>query len=108
MDHFHQTRQNAIEWYDIHFELKTIRHERTLFRENCVCGIQANRARMKENLYRSLMPVTALSPLIGYEKAAQVAQLASREELTLREACIRLGFLTGERFDEVFRPEEMA
>ena len=80
----------------------------TAFRENCVCGIRANRARMKENLYRSLMPVTALSPLIGYEKAAQVAQLASREDLTLREACIRLGFLTGERFDEVFHPEEMA
>ena len=80
----------------------------TAFRENCACGIRANRARMKENLYRSLMPVTALSPLIGYEKAAQVAQFASREDLTLREACIRLGFLTGERFDEVFRPEEMA
>ena len=80
----------------------------TAFRENCACGIRANRARMKENLYRSLMPVTALSPLIGYEKAAQVAQFASREDLTLREACIRLDFLTGERFDEVFRPEEMA
>ncbi|MBO4419521.1 MAG: class II fumarate hydratase, partial [Oscillospiraceae bacterium] len=53
------------------------------------------------------MLVTALNPHIGYENAARVAQLAHREKLTLREACLRLGFLTAEQFDAVFRPEEM-
>ena len=77
------------------------------FRENCVRGITANRDQMEENLRRSLMLVTALNPHIGYENAARVAQLAHREKLTLREACLRLGFLTAEQFDAVFRPEEM-
>ena len=77
------------------------------FRENCICGITANRARMQENLHNSLMLVTALSPTIGYENAAHVAQLAYRENLTLREACVRLGYLTAEQFDDVFHPENM-
>lgn len=77
------------------------------FRANCVCGIQVNRIRMEENLRRSLMSVTALNPYIGYENAARVAQLAFREEITLREACIRLGYMEAERFDAVFCPEKM-
>ena len=62
---------------------------------------------MVENLRRSLMLVTALSPTIGYEAAAETAKLAHREDLTLREACLRLGCLTGEQFDALFHPEEM-
>lgn len=77
------------------------------FRANCVCGITANRDKMRYNLEHSLMLVTALNPHIGYEKAARVAKLAYAEQLTLRQACIRLGYLTGERFDEVFHPEQM-
>ena len=77
------------------------------FRLNCVRGITANREKMAENLRRSLMLVTALNPHIGYENAARVAQLAHRENLTLREACLQLGFLTGEQFDAVFHPEKM-
>ena len=77
------------------------------FDKHCVSGLAADRERCRENLHRSLMLVTALNPHIGYEKAAQTAQLAHREGLSLREACLKLGFLTGEEFDRVFRPEDM-
>ena len=53
------------------------------------------------------MLVTALNPYIGYENAAKTAKLAFAENITLREACVKLGFLTGERFDEIFHPERM-
>ena len=62
---------------------------------------------MRDNLEHSLMLVTALNPYIGYENAAKTAKLAFAENITLREACVKLGFLTGERFDEVFHPEQM-
>ena len=74
---------------------------------HCVSGITANRVKMKENLDRSLMTVTALNPHIGYENAAKTVKLAHKENITLREACTRLGFLTPERFDELFHPENM-
>ncbi len=77
------------------------------FDVNCVRGIAPNREKMRANLQSSLMLVTALNPYIGYENAAKTAQLAHREGITLREACVRLGFLTPERFDEIFRPENM-
>ena len=77
------------------------------FNHNCAVGIQANREKMHHNLHNSLMLVTALNPHIGYEKAAQVAKKAFAEDLSLKEACVALGFLTAERFDEVFQPEEM-
>ena len=77
------------------------------FTKNCAAGITADREKMRANLHSSLMLVTALNPYIGYDNAAKTAALAARENLTLKEACIRLGFLTAERFDEVFRPEEM-
>ncbi len=77
------------------------------FRCHCVSGIVANRERMHRNLHDSLMLVTALNPYIGYENAAKTAKLAYAENISLREACIRLGFLSAERFDEVFHPEEM-
>ncbi len=77
------------------------------FNVHCVSGIRANRERMDENLHKSLMLVTALNPYIGYENAAKVAKLAHAEGLTLREACVRLGYMTGERFDEIVRPEQM-
>ena len=78
------------------------------FRLRCAEGIVANREKMQENLDRSLMLVTALNPHIGYEKAAMVAKKAYAEGISLREACLSLGFLTGEEFDRVFRPEDMA
>lgn len=77
------------------------------FNRNCAAGIEADREKMRENLHNSLMLVTALNPYIGYENAAKTAKLAYREGISLREACVKLGFLTAERFDEVFHPEEM-
>ncbi len=77
------------------------------FTKNCAAGIAADREKMRENLHNSLMLVTALNPYIGYENAARTAKLAYAEGISLKEACVRLGFLTPERFDEVFRPEDM-
>jgi len=77
------------------------------FNDRCVSGIRPNREKMADNLQRSLMLVTALSPRIGYENAAKTAQTAFREGLSLKEACIRLGYLTEAEFDEVFHPESM-
>ncbi len=77
------------------------------FRKHCVEGLQANRQRLGEYVTRSLMLVTALSPYIGYDKAAQVAKKAHHEGTTLREACLALGYLSGEEFDRMVRPEKM-
>ena len=77
------------------------------FHDHCICGIQANREKMHQNLHNSLMLVTALNPHIGYENAARVAKKAYKENTSLKEACVALGYLTEERFDEVFHPEEM-
>ena len=77
------------------------------FNKNCVCGIKANREKMRSNLHNSLMLVTALNPHIGYENAAKTAKKAFEENISLKEACVALGFLTEEKFDEVIRPEEM-
>ena len=79
----------------------------TSFEKNCVTGIKANKEKMHHNLYNSLMLVTALNPYIGYENAAKTAKKAYKENISLKEACVELGFLTAEKFDEVFHPEEM-
>ena len=77
------------------------------FNDRCMAGITADREKMQENLRRSLMLVTALNPHIGYENAAKVAQKAFQDGCSLREACLALGFLSAERFDEIFHPEQM-
>ena len=79
----------------------------TAFNERCAAGIQANREKMGANLRNSLMLVTALNPYIGYENAAKTAKKAFAENITLKEACVALGFLTAEEFDSVFHPEQM-
>ena len=79
----------------------------TSFNNNCAVGIRANREKMHHNLHNSLMLVTALNPYIGYENAAKTAKKAFRENISLKEACVQLGFLTAEKFDEVFHPEQM-
>ena len=78
------------------------------FEKNCVTGIRANKEKMAHNLHNSLMLVTALNPYIGYENAAKTAKKAYKENISLKEACVALGFLTAEKFDEVFHPEQMA
>jgi fumarate hydratase class II len=77
------------------------------FNANCAVGIRADREKMHQNLHNSLMLVTALNPYIGYENAAKTAKLAFSENISLKDACVKLGFLTPERFDEVFQPEQM-
>ena len=79
----------------------------TAFNERCAVGILANREKMRANLQNSLMLVTALNPYIGYENAAKTAKKAFAENITLKEACVALGFLTAEEFDRVFHPEAM-
>ncbi len=77
------------------------------FDAHCAAGITANREKMRHNLHNSLMLVTALNPYIGYDNAAKTAKLAFRENISLKEACVQLGFLTPEKFDAVFHPEQM-
>ena len=77
------------------------------FTDNCVAGIKANEARIKELTERSLMLVTALSPHIGYDKAAQIAKAAHANGTTLREEAVRLGFVSGRDFDRMVRPDKM-
>ena len=77
------------------------------FDARCAVGITPDREKMHENLHRSLMLVTALNPYIGYEKAAKVSHKAFEEHISLKEACVALGFLSAEEFDNVFHPEQM-
>ena len=77
------------------------------FEKRCARGIKPNREKIQEYLNQSLMLVTALNPHIGYENAAKVAKTAFRENLTLKEAAVKLGLLSGEKFDEIVRPEKM-
>ncbi|MBQ9859834.1 MAG: class II fumarate hydratase [Clostridia bacterium] len=77
------------------------------FNKNCAVGIRANREQMHHNLHNSLMLVTALNPYIGYENAAETAKKAFEDNISLKEACVELGFLTAEKFDAIFHPEEM-
>ena len=77
------------------------------FNDRCAVGIEPNEKRIREHLDNSLMLVTALNPHIGYEKAAQISLKAYREDLSLREAALALGFVTAEQFDEWVRPEDM-
>ena len=77
------------------------------FRVHCVDGIKANEERIRSNLYNSLMLVTTLNPHIGYDKAAEVAKKAYKDNLSLREAIIDLGYMSGEEFDQLVQPEKM-
>lgn len=77
------------------------------FNTHCAEGIKPNKDKMKENLDKSLMLVTALNPHIGYEKSAKIANLAHDEGLSLKEAAVKLGYLTEKEFDNLVKPEEM-
>ena len=77
------------------------------FQTNCAVGIEANPARIQENLERSLMLVTALNPHIGYDNAAKIAKKAHHENKTLKQVAVELGLLTAEQFDLWVKPEKM-
>src|SRR5262249_27546285 len=87
--------------------IKLLRDACRRFTEFCVSGIEVDRQRIEAHLRNSLMLVTALAPRIGYDKAAKIARTAYHDGTTLREACLKLGFLTGDEFDAAMRPEEM-
>jgi len=93
--------------YNILQSIKLIADACESFADNCVVGITANEQNIKKHLENSLMLVTALNPVIGYDNAAKVAKKAHKENKTLKEAAIELGLLTPEKFDEVVRPEKM-
>ncbi|HKV06361.1 MAG TPA: class II fumarate hydratase [Candidatus Acidoferrales bacterium] len=77
------------------------------FTDHCVAGLEIDRERIEQYVKNSLMLVTALSPKIGYDKAAEIAKKAHHENLSLREAALNLGYLTEQEFDELIRPEKM-
>jgi fumarate hydratase class II len=75
--------------------------------DHCVVGIEINQKQIDFYVKNSLMLVTALAPRIGYDKAAAIAKKAHHENLSLRDACVKLGYLSGEEFDALVRPEDM-
>jgi fumarate hydratase class II len=77
------------------------------FTKNCVEGIRADEKRIRESMERSLMLVTALTPRIGYDKAAKVAKSAHARGTTLKEEAVRLGFVSADEFDRLIKPEKM-
>jgi fumarate hydratase class II len=77
------------------------------FRQYCVEGLTANQDKIAEYLNHSLMLVTALNPIIGYDKSAQIAHQAFHENTTLKAACVDLGFLSAEAFDQAIQPKAM-
>ena len=93
--------------YDLLQSIRLIGDAAVSFTDNCVAGIEANRAHIKALMERSLMLVTALAPKIGYDNAAKVAKTAHKNGTTLKEEAIRMGFVTAEEFDHLVRPEDM-
>ncbi len=94
----------------VHLSLESIRllsDAMVSFETHCVAGIWPNDRRIAENLERSLMLVTALVPLVGYDVAAKIARKAHTENTSLREAALGIGALTAEQFDRAVRPENM-
>ena len=93
--------------YDLLEEVRLLTDASKSFRKYALAGLKADETRIAELLSKSLMLVTALSPVIGYDNAAKIAKTAHKENLTLKEACIKLGFLSEEEFDKAVRPEQM-
>ena len=77
------------------------------FTDNCISGIEANLPQIDKFVADSLMLVTALNPHIGYDRAAKVAKTALAENLSLKDAAVKLGFLSAAEFDKLVRPERM-
>jgi fumarate hydratase class II len=93
--------------YDFLQSVRLLSESIESFNKNCVAGIVPNEKKMREYLNESLMLVTVLNPHIGYENAAKTAKLAYEKGISLKDACVELGFMTAEKFDEVVRPEDM-
>jgi fumarate hydratase class II len=105
--HFELNTYKPVLAYNMLQSIRLLADAARSFTDNCVAGIEANEPRIKELMERSLMLVTALSPHIGYDKAAAVAKAAHKNGTTLREEAVRLGFVKGAEFDRIVRPEKM-
>ena len=93
--------------FSIHESISLLAEVAESFSKNAVEGLEANEKKIKENLNKSLMLVTALAPEIGYEKSAEIAKKALKENITLKESAKSLGYLSEQDFDNLVKPEEM-
>ena len=105
--HFELNVYNPVMAYNFLQSVDLMAESASAFTDNCVVGIEPRLDNIKAGVERSLMLVTALAPKIGYDRAAEIAKTAHKNGTTLREEALRLGYVTGEEFDEVVRPEAM-
>ena len=105
--HFELNVYNPVMAYNFLQSVRLLADAAASFTERCVVGIKADEDHIKALMQRSLMLVTALAPTIGYDKAAEIAKAAHKRGTTLREEALRLGYVTGEDFDRIVRPEDM-
>ncbi len=105
--HFELNVFKPVMIYNVLQSIRLIADACVSFTDNCVVGLEANQDRISELMQRSLMLVTALAPTIGYDRATEVAKTAHKNGTTLREEALNLGYVTGEEFDAVVRPEDM-
>ena len=94
--------------YNLIQSIRLLRDVMDSFRKHCVVGIQPNLAKIDHNLHQSLILVTGLVPLIGYDKACMIAKKAAKEGLTLKEAALETGLVTEEQFDAAMDPATLA
>jgi fumarate hydratase class II len=105
--HFELNVYNPVMAYNFLQSVRLLADAAVSFTDRCIVGIKANEAHIAELMQRSLMLVTALAPTIGYDKAAEIAKTAHKRGTTLREEALRLGYISGEDFDRIVRPEDM-
>jgi fumarate hydratase class II len=105
--HFELNVFKPVMIYNLLQSIRLLADAAVSFTDNCVVGIEPNRARIEELLRNSLMLVTALNPHIGYDNAAKIAKKAHREGLSLKQAALALGLVTAEQFDQWVRPQDM-
>ena len=105
--HFELNVMKPMMAYNVLQSMQLLGDAAVTFTDNCVSGIRADEDRIGQLLRESLMLVTALAPTIGYDNATKVAKSAHKNRTTLREEAIALGFVDGETFDRVVRPEDM-
>jgi fumarate hydratase class II len=105
--HFELNVYNPVMAYNFLQSVRLLADAAVSFTDRCVVGIKANEAHIKALMERSLMLVTALTPKIGYDKAAEIAKAAHHNGTTLKEEAVRLGYVTAEEFDRIVRPEDM-
>ena len=105
--HFELNVYKPVMIYNVLQSIRLIADASISFTDNCVVGIKPNRKQIEQLMERSLMLVTALAPKIGYDKATEIAKTAHKNGTTLREEALRLGYVTGDEFDAIVRPQDM-